>query len=562
MTAAATLPSPAPAVPAARGPGFWTLVSVGAWAILTLFLIVPLGSVLLSSLRDDAGHLTLANWAQLFSRPRYWNAFVNTLVVGFGGLAGAMLLGSVMAFCMARIRIRGSRVISMMAILALVSPPFIGAYSWIVLFGSGGLVRQGLMSAGFEMPPIYGLTGILIVFAFKFYPYVYLLTAGALANVNRSLEEAAENLGLSPFRRMLAISFPLVLPALSAGGLLALIHSIADFGTPRLIGRGYNVLATEAYTAYSAEIGSNLGMATTLSLALILLSMVFVFAQRFISRRNVYHGNLINKPEKKELKGLANVAAHAAVYFIALGGALPAIVTAIYSIRKTSGPVFQPGFGLDSYRRIALTLGNVVVNSLTFSFAAVALIVVVGTLIGAYVARRSTLNASMIDSTLMIPYVMPGIVVGVAFIATFNTPPLVMTGTAAIIVLSVFIRRLPYAVRSSAAALRQVSPSLEEAAISLGYSPVRAFWRVTVPLIMPGIIAGAMLSFVTAINELSSSLVLYVGGTITMPVRIYISINDGDYGTAAALSTILLALSAGAISLAFRLLGREERALL
>ncbi len=548
----------------ARGwrPDFWLLVSIGAWAILILFLVVPLGSVLVSSLRDEAGRMTLENWRALFSTPRYFNALVNTLIVGFGGLAGALLLGSIMAFCMARIRIRGARFVSMLAILALVSPPFIGAYSWIVLFGSGGLVRQTLMSWGIFMPPIFGVWGILIVFAFKFYPYVYLLTAGALSNINRSLEEAAENLGLRPFQRVMKVSFPLVLPALSAGGLLALIHAIADFGTPRLLGRGFNVLATEAYTAYSAEIGSNLGMATTLSIALIVLSMIFVFIQRFMSRRNVYHGNLINKPEKKVLTGLPNVLAHVAVYFIAIGGAMPAIIAVIYSLRKTNGPVFQPGFGLESYRRIAFSLGDVVVNSLTYSLAAVALIVVVGTLIGCYVARRNTANASLLDATLMVPYVMPGIVVGVAFIATFNTPPLVMTGTAAIIILSVFIRRLPYAVRSSAAALRQVGPSMEEAAISLGYSPAKAFLKVTVPLILPGIIAGAMLSFVTAINELSSSLVLYVGRTVTMPVRIYISINDGDYGTAAAFSTILLVLSATAIYLAFRLLGREERALL
>jgi len=418
------------------------------------------------------------------------------------------------------------------------------------------------MSWGINMPPIFGVWGILIVFAFKFYPYVYLLTSGALANINRSLEEAAENLGLTPFQRVMKISFPLVLPALSAGGLLALIHAIADFGTPRLLGRGFNVLATEAYTAYSAEIGSNLGMATTLSLVLILMSMIFVFIQRYMSRRNVYHSNLINRPEKIQLRGFANVAAHAAVYFIALGGAMPAIIAAIYSIRKTNGPVFQPGFGLESYSRIIATLGDVVRNSLVFSGVSVLLIVVIGTLIGCLVARRNTAQSSLLDATLMVPYVMPGIVVGVAFIAAFNTPPLVMTGTAAIIILSVFIRRLPYAVRSSAAALRQVGPSMEEAAISLGYSPVQAFMKVTIPLILPGIVAGAMLSFVTAVNELSSSLVLYVGGTITMPVKIYIAINDGDYGTAASLSTILLVLSGTAIYLAFRLLGRDERALL
>jgi iron(III) transport system permease protein len=543
-------------------PDFWSLVAFAAWAILILLLLMPLSLVLVSSFRDESGGLSLANWQRLFTSARYFNAFVNTLIVGFGGLAGALLLGSVMAFCMARLQIAGSRLVSMLAILALVSPPFIGAYSWIVLFGSGGIVRQTLMSWGIFMPPIYGVWGVLIVFAFKFYPYVYLLTSGALANINRSLEEAAENLGLTPFQRVMKVSFPLVLPALSAGGLLALIHAIADFGTPRLLGRGFNVLATEAYTAYSAEIGSNLGMATTLSLALILLSMVFVFIQRFMSRRNVYHSNLINRPEKVRLRGFANVAAHAAVYFIALGGAMPAIIAAIYSVRKTNGPVFQPGFGLESYSRIIATLGDVVRNSLVFSGVAVLLIVVVGTLIGCLVARRNTVQTSLLDATLMVPYVMPGIVVGVAFIAAFNTPPLVMTGTATIIILSVFIRRLPYAVRSSAAALRQVGPSMEEAAISLGYSPVKAFLRVTIPLIAPGIIAGAMLSFVTAINELSSSLVLYVGGTVTMPVKIYIAINDGDYGTAASLSTILLVLSGAAIYLAFRLLGRDERALL
>ncbi|NOZ32856.1 MAG: iron ABC transporter permease, partial [Alphaproteobacteria bacterium] len=188
--------------------------------------------------------------------------------------------------------------------------------------------------------------------------------------------------------------------------------------------------------------------------------------------------------------------------------------------------------------------------------------VIVGTLIGALVARRTTLNTSVLDGALMIPFVMPGIVIGIAFVTTFNTGPLVLTGTSIIIILSIFIRRLPYTVRTTSAALRQIAPSLEEAAISLGYSPARAFLKITIPLIVPGIIAGAMLSFITAINELSSSLVLYVGKTMTMPVRIYLLILDGDLGVAAALSTILLTLSAAAVYIAFRFLGRNEQALL
>ncbi|KKB08872.1 ABC transporter permease [Devosia chinhatensis] len=541
---------------------FWTLVMIGTWGILLLLLFIPVGSVLLSSFFDTAGNATADNYVRFFAEPRFQRAFLNTLVVGFGGLAGALLLGSIMAFCISRFKIKGSRFVSLLAILALVSPPFIGAYSWIVLFGAGGVVRAWLRDFGITMPPIYGVGGILIVFALKFYPFVYLMVSGALSNVNRSLEEAAEGLGLTPLQRTFKISFPMVFPALTAGGLLALIQSIADFGTPRLLGRGYNVLATEAYTLYSAEVGSNMSMATTISVVLIAVSMFFVLLQRFMSRRNVYHGNMINKPAKIQLKGWRNALAHFAVYFIGLCGAMPVIISVIYSFRRTSGPVFQDGFALQSYERILFNLGDVVRNSLTFSASAVVMIVIVGTIVGVLVARRTNLNTSLLDGAFMIPYVMPGIVIGIAYIAAFNTGPLVLTGTASIIVLSIFIRRLPYTVRTTSSSLRQISPSLEEAAVSLGYSPFQAFLRITVPLIVPGIIAGGMLSFVTAINELSSSLVLYVGSTITMPVRIYLLILDGDFGTAAAMSTILLVLSGIAVYIAFRLMGRNEQALL
>ena len=542
-------------------PNFWTLVAIFTWAILILLLFLPVGSVLTSSLYDD-GQFSFGNYLTFFSERRFFTAFTNTLVVGFGGLVGALILGSIMGFCISRFQIAGSRFVSLLAILALVSPPFIGAYSWIVLFGAGGFVRGALRDIGINMPPIYGLAGILIVFSLKFYPYVYLLVSGALSNVNRSLEEAAEGLGLTPLQRTMKISFPLILPALSAGGLLALIHAIADFGTPRLLGRGYSTLATEAYAAYSAEVGSNMSMGTTISVILICVSMIFVLLQRYMSRRNVYHGNLIHKPVKIRLRGWKNVLAHVAVYTIGFCGALPVIISVIYSFRRTSGPVFKEGFALQSYERIVFNLSDVVSNSLTFATASVLLIVVAGTLIGCLVARRTTVSTSLLDGAFMIPYVMPGIVIGIAYIAAFNTGPIVLTGTAAIIILSIFIRRLPYTVRTTSSALRQISPSMEEAAISLGYSPFRAFMRVTVPLIVPGIIAGGMLSFVTAINELSSSLVLYVGSTMTMPVRIYLLILDGDFGVAAALATILLGISGLAVYIAFRFLGRNEQALL
>jgi len=222
--------------------------------------------------------------------------------------------------------------------------------------------------------------------------------------------------------------------------------------------------------------------------------------------------------------------------------------------------VFHPGFSLDSYTRILGEVPHVIANSFTYSTAAVVLIVILGTLIGYILARRESLAAGALDSMLLVPYIVPGVVMGLAFVVTFNVPPLQITATATIIVLMLFIRRLPYAVRSSAAILKQIKGGIEEAAISLGAPPSRAFLKVTLPLMLPGVFAGALMSFITAINELSSSLILYVGRTMTMPVRIYLSVLDGQFGTASALATILLAATGIAVFVVFRISDRKEGA--
>jgi iron(III) transport system permease protein len=252
--------------------------------------------------------------------------------------------------------------------------------------------------------------------------------------------------------------------------------------------------------------------------------------------------------------------AHLLCYAIVLASSLPSLVVVYTSFRKTSGPVFKPGYGLDSYARILREVPQVIGNSFVYSLVAVTLIVVLGSLIGYLVARRETRMAGILDTLLFIPYIVPGVVLGLAFVVTFNVKPLEITGTATIIVLMLFIRRLPYAVRSSASILKQIRESIEEAAVSLGASPARAFAVITLPLMLPGIVAGALMSFITAINELSSSLILYVGRTMTMPVRIYLSVLDGEFGTAAALSTILLAASGVAVYAVYRVSGRNESA--
>lgn len=546
-----------------RRPGLWTAILALAWVIVLLLLVYPVATILRDSFTDNTtGAFSLDNYLTLFSDSYYRKALWGSLVVGFASMIGALVLGLILAYCTTRFVIRGNGLLVTLTILGLATPAFVNAYAWIMMFGANGFLRLALEAVGLPAPTIYGPGGIILVFTFKYYPYVYLLTASAFAATNRSVEEAAINLGTPPLACFFRITLPLIFPALSSGALLAFVLSIADYGTPAVLGRRFHVLATEAYLQFSSELGGNLGMASTISLVLMAISLVFVALQRRLASRDRYGGQMLNRPIMKRLSGWRSALAHGVCHAIVLIATLPAAVVVYYSFRRTSGPVFRPGFGFESYARVLHDVSDAVTNSLVFSLSSVACIVVLGTLIGYILVRRGGLFAAWLDNVLMIPYIVPGIVMGIGFLAAFNAPPVAITGTGLIIVLVIFIRRLPYAVRSTAAILGQLSRSSEEAAISLGCSPARAFLRVTLWLILPGVFAGALMSFVTAINELSSSLVLYVGTTMTMPVRIYLSVLDGDYGTASALATILLAVTGAAVVAAMRLTGQGGRPML
>ena len=541
--------------------GFWPLVTLLGFAVIVVLLIWPLSAIFTASFIDNTTREpTLANYARVLGQSYFQAALGNSLIVGIGGMLGAMLLGIPLAALTTRYVIVGRDFLATLAVLALVSPPFIGAYAWIMMLGRNGFVRLSLEDLGIELPSIYGYFGIILVFSLKFYPFVFLLASSSLRTINPSVEEAAEGLGAGPWRRFFGVTLPLVFPAISAAALLTFVLSIADFGTPSIVGGKVRVLATTAYNLFTSEMGGNPGLASATSMVLIVLSMAVVALQRWSVRRRNVAGTLIRKPEPGRLGTLASVAAHLVCYAIVLASSLPSLVVIYTSFKKTSGPVFKPGFGLDSYARILREVPQVISNSAVYSLSAVVLIVILGTLIGYVVARRENRIASVLDSALFIPYIVPGVVLGLAFTVTFNVKPVEITGTAVIIVLMLFIRRLPYAVRSSAAILKQIRGSIEEAAVSLGASPARAFAKITLPLMLPGIVAGALMSFITAINELSSSLILYVGRTMTMPVRIYLSVLDGEFGTAAALSTILLVASGLAVYAVFWVSGRNESA--
>jgi iron(III) transport system permease protein len=520
---------------------FWSVVMAASIAIIGVILVWPLARVLLLGFYDpESTDVSFAGYGKLLTHPYYLGAIWNTVLVGVGGMVGACLLGVPLAYCTARYVVKGRHVITTLAVLALVSPPFIGAYSWIVVLGKNGWLTNQMKALGLEIPTIYGAAGIILVFSLKFFPFVYLMTEGALRNINRSFEEAAENLGCSRWQRFFKVTLPLVFPATSSGAILCFVLSIADFGTPSIIGRDFRTLSTLAYNQYTSEMGGTPTMAVSISMLMIVISMLAVALQRHLMRKRRYAGSMTNRHVQKPISGAYAALVHATCYGVIGLATLPIAVVVYTSFLQTRGPVFSGGFGLNSYARVISEVPDVIANTFFFAMTATLMITVVGAFMSYLIVRQETRLASLLDSVLMVPYVVPGVVMAIGFLLTFNTPPIDLMGTGAIIVLILFIRRLPYGIRATSSALRQIKPSIEEAATSLGASPAQAFLKVTVPLLLPGIIAGAMMSFITAINELSSTLLLYTAQTTTMPVKVYSAVLDGEFGLAAALSTLLL----------------------
>lgn len=548
---------------ALRRPDFWTVITAIVIVVLAALLLVPIFRVLLLSFVDaDTGAWTLGNYVEVFTRNYYVNGFKNTLLVGFLGTLGACLIGIPLAFCTARFHLWGRAWISTLAILVLVAPPFIGAYAWIMMLGANGFVTNFFEYFGLETPTIYGAHGIVLVFTLKFFPFVFLMTQTALNAVNKSFEDAAENLGCTPWQRFTKITLPLVFPAISTGAIICFVLSIADFGTPAILGRGFRTLSTIAFSAYRSELGGLPTMAVTVSMIMIGISMLALLAQRRILARRRYASSLTNLPTKTHLTGWRNIAVHAFCHGVVLIAMIPNLVVVYTSFLKTNGPVFVGGFGLESYDRIWRVAPEAIGNSFLFATSAVVLITVFSALISYVIVRRETTASGAIDFLMMVPYLIPGVVMAIGFVTTFRTGIFSGMGAAWLLILLYFIRRLPYGVRSTTSNLRQVKPSMEEAAINLGAPPLTAFMKITVPLILPGLIVGSLMSFITAINELSGTLILYDSRTLTMPVSIYLAVLDGEFGLAAAFSTVLLLCTGACVYAVFRFTENRDSAFL
>lgn len=518
---------------------FWNLVILVVFLLSMLFIVYPFGQMFVKSFTARDGGWGLDNYRAFFERKYYYGALFNSIKVCVTTTISALLIGLPMAYLTSRFHIPGKKFISIAVILSLLSPPFIGAYSWILLFGRSGTVTQLLAGLGINLGNIYGFKGIVLVFTLKLYPYVHMYVSGALSSIDASLEEASENLGVTGLKRIMKVTFPLIMPTILSSGLIVFMTALADFGTPMLLGEGYKVLPVLIYDEYLSEVGSNAFLANAMSTIIVIMSATVLLVQKKVINRKSYNMSALNPPVVKELKGIKKAAATIFVWLVALVSLLPQITVLYTSFLKMNGPLFVKQFSLDSYQYILFKLSRNVRNTFVFSLISLAIMIVLGLLISYIVVRKRLKMTDFLDFLVMFPYVLPGSVLGIGLVVAFNRGPLILAGTMWIIIISYTIRKLPYTLRSSIGILYQIDPSIEEASISLGVSPMKTFFKVMVKLMMPGLLSGAVLSFISVINEVSSSIILFSGRTVTMSVTIFSEISRGGFGTAAALATLL-----------------------
>jgi len=523
----------------------WTPVTLGLVGLYGIFLVYPLVNLLAQALIDkETGRLTLAYFIKFFSTPYYFNTLLNSFKVVAVVTVLTIIVATPLAYIFSRYKIKGKGILRVLIILSSMSAPFIGAYSWILLLGRSGVITLFFKnSLGIAIPNIYGFSGILLVLTLQLYPLIFLYVSGALKNVDNSLLEASENLGCSGIRRFFIIVIPLIAPTLLAGGLLVFMRALADFGTPMLIGEGYRTFPVTIFNEFISEIGGDDGFASAISIVAIIITSLVFLIQRYIATRKSFTMNLLNKIRPEETTGIKRILIH--VYSYALVGIsiMPQVYIIFTSFKNTKGLTFAPGYSFQNYFAAFDKVGKAITNTITIPAISLVFIVFLAVLLAYITVRRPGPVSSALDSISMVPYIIPGSVVGIALLIAFNKPPLILSGSMVIMVVGLVIRRLPYTIRSSVAILQQISLDIEDAALSLGSSKMNTFYKITMPMMAAGIISGGILSWITMISELSTAILLYTARTRTLTVEIYTQIIRGNYGVAAALSSMLAVLT-------------------
>jgi iron(III) transport system permease protein len=502
-------------------------------------IVYPLLQVLSVAFVEN-GLPTVRPLLAFFARPLFREALVNTLLSGVLAVAGGTLIGVPLALLTVRYRFPGRSLLGVLGVLPLVIPPFVGAVAFQQILGRSGTVNLFLLERfGVTIPFMDGLTGVVLVQTLHYFPFILLNTAASLATLDRSLEEAAQNLGASGFRLFRRVLLPLALPGYAAGALLTFIRVIDDLGTPLMLNYT-KLLAPQAYVRVTT-----VGLTDVDGYVICVILVALSLGAR---------GRML-------VWGLA---------LLLLGPALvPHVGIVVLSFSKVWSLSLVPSvYTTANYVEILVRAPHFIWNTLRYALLAALLDVALGAIIAWLLLRGRVRGRAWLDTIATLPLAIPGVVIAVGYLRVFhgwNMPGLgePLTSTWLVLVIVYAMRRLPYTVRGAYAALQQLPLALEEAGQNLGANRARTFWKITLPLMTRGLLAGGLLAFVTSAVDLSSTMLLVPRvelGPLSYGIYLYMQSAVGR-GPGAALGVVAIVLVAAGTWLATRLSARAGGAL-
>lgn len=523
------------------------LLAVAALTLvsLVLFVIYPILSVVAQSLKGGS-RLSFAVYGEVLKSAYLRRAFWNSLMMSSLTALVGTLIGFAFAFAVTRANVPFKKFFNLIAVIPIVSPPFIGALAIIMLFGNNGLVTWNLLKI--NNFPIYGFNGLFLAQVVTFFPVAYMTLKGVLESMNPVLEDAALNLGGSRLKVFLRVTLPLAVPGIASSALLLFVETLADFGNPLILaGSKFPVLSVQAYLQIVGMYDLPKGAA--ISVFLLAPSLAAFYLQRAIIKRKKYT-TVTGKPQASSGK-IVSPRARAALFVFCLAVAL--LVGLIYfsillgSLAKVWG--YDHRLTFDHYLFVFGVGFKAVRDTLMIAGIATPIAGVFGMIIAFLVVRTRVPGKKIIGAVSILSFAVPGTVIGIGYILAFNHKPLALTGTLSILLLNFVFRYIPVGIESGTAILQQIDPSIEEAAVDLGADARKTFSKITLPMIVPAFFSGLVFAFVRAMTAVSAAIFLVSSRWNLMTVHIMSQVESGNLGAAAAYSVLLVLIVAAAISL-------------
>lgn len=504
--------------------------------LLLLFVVYPLVKVFIFSMTDEAGNFSTANLTNILTSSRYLKVFGRTMLLGLIVAILATFVGYIFAYTITRVDVPCKGFLRTIATMPILSPPFVLSLSVIFLFGKQGLITKNLL--GIRGNNVYGMKSLILVQVMSFFPIAYLTLSGILSSIDASVEDAACNMGAGRWKTFWTVTFPLSLPGIISGGLLVFIQSLEDFSNPATIGGDYTTLSIEVYNIITGTYDMRKGSVLAI-LLLIPAVIAYLFNKYWVNKKSFV--TVTGKPTQAR-KMIDEPHIKWPLFTICM--IFTAIILLFYgtvifgSFVRTWGIDFS--LTLDQYRRAMQYGFGSLKNSMVLALISAVIGGLLGMIIAYITAKRDYYGKRFIEVASVLMFAVPGTVLGISYILGFNTKPIILTGTAAILVIVFTFRNMPVAIESGTTTLLQIDNSIEEASTILGADSGYSFRRITLPLLRNAFFSGIVYSFTKAITAVSAVIFLVSPSWTLITSKIYGLFDLAKYGQASAIVTMLI----------------------